>query len=255
MPKCRSSRLSRPFSIEPAEPRILLAISLAVGDTSGLESQGLLSFPIMRLGPINGSVIGLTAMTQSGTALAGADFTAVNAPVNVAHGAGGSVPVTVANDPLYETDETFSLRLSGNPELIGAPRLEVQRLVAVEVPGDPHPHYRQQRRGPRAIRRVERSCGSRVRHRRGRRLDARDGGLGGLHRSGEARDPQQPGHPHGVLQTAQTVQPKRVLDSAARRSESPGSRARPATGRESHHRETAILGQPDRPLRPRRRAT
>ena len=79
-----------------------------------LESGGTLGLTVSRTGGSSGAV-GVTFATANGTALAGSDYGAANGILSWADGEGGlkTITVTVLNDAVAETDEFFTVGLSG----------------------------------------------------------------------------------------------------------------------------------------------
>ena len=86
--------------------------SFVVGDVSGAEASGTLTFCVL-LTNANGSPVSVDYATADGTAIAGPDYASTSGTLTFNPGqTSKSVPVTIVDDALAEDDETFTLNLS-----------------------------------------------------------------------------------------------------------------------------------------------
>ncbi|MEZ5484048.1 MAG: Calx-beta domain-containing protein [Lysobacteraceae bacterium] len=90
------------------------ALTFSIADASGAENIGNLDFTVSLNVPST-QAVSVTAMTANGTALAGADYTAVSTTVNFPAGSTSqAVSVPIIDDAVAESAETFAVNLS-NP--------------------------------------------------------------------------------------------------------------------------------------------
>jgi hypothetical protein len=87
--------------------------TLTVADVATAETAGTLTFTITA-STASGQEMDVDYATADGTATAGSDYTAVSGTAVIASGATtATVEVPIANDSVYEGDETLTLSLSG----------------------------------------------------------------------------------------------------------------------------------------------
>src|SRR5437764_2731323 len=86
--------------------------SFVVGDVSGVEASGTLTFCVL-LTNANGSPVSVDYATADGTAIAGSDYASTSGTLTFNPGqTSKSVPVAIVDDALAEDDETLTLNLS-----------------------------------------------------------------------------------------------------------------------------------------------
>jgi hypothetical protein len=89
-------------------------VAFAAATSSALESAGTVTLNVTRSGGSAGAVT-VAYATMAGTATSGTDFTAASGTLSWADGQAGSRSIVVAvnNDTTDESDETFTVTLSG----------------------------------------------------------------------------------------------------------------------------------------------
>ena len=122
-PAARRDASRRAPLVEPMEPRHLLTSLMLVNDPSVVEGTGgtnAMAFTVALNVPAAQTVT-VNYQTADGTALAGQDYTACSGTLSFAPGqTSKTVLVPVVTDSVIESNESFTLRLSGttNAQLI-----------------------------------------------------------------------------------------------------------------------------------------
>ena len=93
--------------------------TLAVADATGAEGTGVLRF-VVSLSVASSDVVTVGYATEDGTAVAGADYAAVNGRLTFTPGSAGSrtIEVRITDDAEAEDVETFTVELSGETNAV-----------------------------------------------------------------------------------------------------------------------------------------
>jgi hypothetical protein len=112
-------------------------VAFAASTISVSESAGTVTLNVTRSGGSAGAVT-VAFGTSGGTATSGADFTATSGTLSWADGQSGSrnIVVPLANDTTYESDETFTVALSGATGglTLGAPAVATVTILDDDPP-------------------------------------------------------------------------------------------------------------------------
>ena len=105
------------FSNDDSDPVAVIEDSplpaLAIGDATATEASGMIHFPISVTGT-SASAVTVSWTTEDGTALAASDYTAASGTLTIAAGTTErQITITLLKDDTAESDETFSVVLSG----------------------------------------------------------------------------------------------------------------------------------------------
>ena len=89
------------------------APALAIGDATGAEADGAVVFTVTRTGAVGAEATATWTVSTSGKTAEDADFTTLSGSVTVAVGATTqTISVPVADDAIYEGDESFGITVS-----------------------------------------------------------------------------------------------------------------------------------------------
>ena len=105
------------FSADDSDPVAVIEDSplaaLAIGDAIAAEASGMIHFPVS-LNGTSASAVTVSWTTQDGTALARSDYTAASGTLTIDAGmTEGRITITLLKDDTAESNETFSVILSG----------------------------------------------------------------------------------------------------------------------------------------------